>query len=90
MAWTREIEHHPNGLPRQVSSLEVIIPDSVVLGIFGPRVFDAYKKVWIEDDFEVVWPRQITADMVDGLKPYLPETFVFDLEHHTYYFSTFQ
>jgi len=90
MSWIREIEYHPMGLPRQVSAIEIHIPDQVVLEIFGPRVFDPYKKVWIDDDFEVVWSRQITASMIQGLRPYVCGAFNFDLGRYTYYLSTSQ
>lgn len=39
--------------------------------IFGPRVFDLVRKEWIEDDYDVIWVRDIGEKEAEQLKPHL-------------------
>jgi hypothetical protein len=68
---------------------EISIPDDVLLGIFGARIFDKYTRQWIEDDFLVIWARPIGQKEAAMIRLYVKD-FDFDFDNYNYYLSTSQ
>lgn len=66
---------------------EVHIEPDALRNVFGPRVFDQSRKRWIEDDEDVIWPREIREKDAELLSPYL-SNYRFDFAVNEYWFMT--
>jgi hypothetical protein len=88
MAWTREIEVYLKGKRDNPVVHSIYVPTRVLLKIFGSKIYDRLKKIWIEDDFNVVWSRKVTEDIADKLMPFIGEQIVWDFQKNDYLFTT--
>lgn len=88
MAWIREIEVYGKGQRHLLQTHAINVPTRILFDLFGPRVFDAYAKTWIEDDDLLAWPRLISAEQAAALSRLFELPFAFDVQQHDYWLAT--
>ena len=82
----REICQTSTTQDRDIEYIEIPLTMEAARQIFGPRVFDQLRRVWIDDDHDVVWVRTIGPREAAALDDacVLPKGFQFDFERFEY------
>lgn len=90
MALVREVLREKKGAAKRSSEyFDVSISDEEALEIFGARVYDEYKKVWIEDDKKVIFMRSIAPEHAGRLSQFIKNRdFEFNFKSFNYFFLT--
>jgi hypothetical protein len=88
MAWVREIEVYLKGKRDNPVVHNICVSTKVLLELFGHKVFDRYTKSWIDDDFKVVWTREITEDIANKLEPFIGGQVGWDFKENEYFLTT--